>query len=212
MFHTGCDNRKVTETAAWRPPGVREAKKAETRARITAAGLRLFREFGYDGTTLDAIAEAAGISRRTFFYYFASKDEVLLAWEGAGRISSSLGRAISTAPERRSPLLTARDCLMALSEQYETPEAKEMDRLMHSTDSLRAAKDKTFAGMERTLVAAFKERWPDPARRLELTVAATLSIGLLRVAIDGWRATEMGRPLADYLAEVFDEASQLGWR
>jgi AcrR family transcriptional regulator len=49
----------------------------ETRTRIAAAAFDLFAAQGYDGTTVDAIAERAGIARRTFFRYFRSKDDVI---------------------------------------------------------------------------------------------------------------------------------------
>lgn len=49
----------------------------DTRARIAAAAFELFAAQGYDGTTVDAIAERAGIARRTFFRYFRSKDDVI---------------------------------------------------------------------------------------------------------------------------------------
>jgi AcrR family transcriptional regulator len=48
-----------------------------TRARIAAAAFELFAAQGYDGTTVDAVAERAGIARRTFFRYFRSKDDVI---------------------------------------------------------------------------------------------------------------------------------------
>jgi AcrR family transcriptional regulator len=50
---------------------------ADTRARIAAAAFDLFAAKGYDSTTVDAIAERAGIARRTFFRYFRSKDDVI---------------------------------------------------------------------------------------------------------------------------------------
>jgi AcrR family transcriptional regulator len=49
----------------------------DTRARIAASAFELFAAQGYDGTTVDAIAERAGIARRTFFRYFRSKDDVI---------------------------------------------------------------------------------------------------------------------------------------
>jgi AcrR family transcriptional regulator len=49
----------------------------DTRARIAAAAFELFAAQGYDGTTVDAIADRAGIARRTFFRYFRSKDDVI---------------------------------------------------------------------------------------------------------------------------------------
>jgi AcrR family transcriptional regulator len=51
----------------------------DTRSRIAAAAFELFAAQGYDGTTVDAIAERAGIARRTFFRYFRSKDDVIFA-------------------------------------------------------------------------------------------------------------------------------------
>ena len=64
-----------------KPEGWREQKRRQTLQRITDSALRLFAQNGYEATTLDAIAAAAGISRRTFFYYFKSKEEILAAWQ-----------------------------------------------------------------------------------------------------------------------------------
>jgi len=59
-------------------PGLRERKKARTRATIASNALRLFREQGYDGTTIDQIIEAAEVSESTFFRYFPAKEDLVL--------------------------------------------------------------------------------------------------------------------------------------
>lgn len=59
-------------------PGLRERKKAKTRAAIQRHALRLFREQGYEATTVNQIADAAEISPSTFFRYFPTKEDVVL--------------------------------------------------------------------------------------------------------------------------------------
>lgn len=60
------------------PVGLRQRKKARTRAAIQAHALRLFREHGWAATTVDQIAEAAEVSQSTFFRYFPTKEDVVL--------------------------------------------------------------------------------------------------------------------------------------
>src|SRR3546814_15195270 len=59
--------------------GPRERKRADTHARIQAEAMRLFIERGFEATTLDDIADAAFLSRRTLFHYFESKEAIVIS-------------------------------------------------------------------------------------------------------------------------------------
>ena len=69
---------KLTSTT---PPGRRQAHKMRTQRALQRAALELFAKNGYDTTTTDEVAERAGVSPRTFFRYFPTKESVLFVGE-----------------------------------------------------------------------------------------------------------------------------------
>lgn len=86
-------------------PSLRERTRRAVHAEITDTALRLFAEQGFDATTVDQIAKAAGISRRSFFHYFGSKEDVVL-----GDLEA-LGRRVRDALEARPETETAWEAL-----------------------------------------------------------------------------------------------------
>src|ERR1700760_4186065 len=86
------------------PGGLRERKKARTRATIRAEALRLFREQGYHATTVEQIAAAAEVSPSTFFRYFPTKEDLVLQDDMDTRIVEALERQ----PAGLSPLSAVR--------------------------------------------------------------------------------------------------------
>lgn len=179
----------------------REQKRRNTRLRIAEEGLRLFDRNGYDATTLEAVAAAAGVSARTLFHYFRTKYEILEFWHDRG-FEQALPPALLAAPAGQGPLPTVRDCLVKLIPHYETDRLVTVDRIRHSTDTLRADKQTVYFRMEDAMFAALCERWPQRQQRPALRVVAMVSIGALRLAMEARRQGE-GRTLADHLKDIF---------
>lgn len=183
------------------PEGLRERKRRETLQRIAKTAIKLFIANGYEATTLDAIAEASGISRRTFFYYFKSKEEIVLAWQDG--LAEEIRAAVLAEPKQSSPLDMARSVLLKLMSRYNSDQAITIHRLMRSTEQLRASKQAKFVQQEQVLFEALCEHWTQPKRRDALRVVAMASIGALRLAIDTWAEEGGQQPVAKYLKEAF---------
>ena len=185
------------------PNDLRERKRRLTLDRIAEVGLKLFAENGYEATTLDAIAAASGISRRTFFYYLKSKEDVLLAHE-SGNFPQALRPTFLKQSPRQSPLNAARKTFLALASMYETKESIIADRILRSIEPLRLRKEALLVQMEELLAEAMYEMWPDRSQRPALRMAAMMAVGTLRFAKDNWRKNEAAHPLTHYIDEAFD--------
>lgn len=181
--------------------GLRERKRRETLQRIAETGLRLFIANGYEATTLDAIAEASGISRRTFFYYFNSKEEILLAWQSG--LPDVVRAAVQSESTVQSPLDTVRNALLKLTAHYNSDQAIAVDRVLRSTEQLRASNQAKYLQLEQAAFEALCDLWPQPKRRKALRVVAMVAVGALRLAIDTWADEGGKKPLAKYLEEAF---------
>jgi AcrR family transcriptional regulator len=142
----------MTEVPA-RPAGLRERKKARTRAAIRQHALRLFTDQGYDSTTVEQIAEAAEVSPATFFRYFPTKEDVVLR-DDFDLIALA---EMEAQPPEVGPIAAFRAAAAAAKEQlgpqdadvfaatthltFSVPEirARAVDELVRTTDQISAA-------------------------------------------------------------------------
>jgi AcrR family transcriptional regulator len=181
--------------------GLRERKRRETHRRIAEAGMRLFMTHGYEATTLDAIATAAGISRRTLFYYFKSKDDILLAFQRIG--SESLLVILRQESIRQRPIDAVRNAMIKSIPPYQDADMIAVDRLIRSNEMLLARMQAGFVEKELGLFHTLCEMWPQPERRSSLRLVAMASMGALRLVIETWFAEGGKRSAVDMIAEAF---------
>lgn len=183
--------------------GWRERKRRETLNRVTEAALKLFGEKGYEAATLDAIAEAAGISRRNFFHYFKSKEEILAAWQAG--LPEIFRAAILAQSKDQSPIEAVRNALAKMPAHFDADQAILIARIIRSSEQLRAGNLAKYLRLEEAAFEALCVLWPQPERRDALRVVAMASVGALRLAIE--RFTEEGgrRPVAEHVRDAFDD-------
>lgn len=187
--------------------GLREQKRRDTYLRIVDAGMRLFVEHGYHATTLDAIAVAAGISRRTFFSYFAGKEDLLVAWHRG--CWSPLLEDIAVASRDEIPFQLIRRVFNDHLSRHANDEIVAMEELMHITEKLRMSFHASFIEWERALLQTLIMVWPEPERRSELRMVATLWVATFRSAMEEWQANSRHVHLAQHLEEACQLCEQI---
>jgi len=196
------DADEMEKQAVDSPEGLRARKRRQTRDRIIASALRLFLERGFEGATLDAIAETADVARRTLFHYFDSKEAIVQALQSD--VEEAFRAALDEVPLHLSPIDAVRSALLAMIGRYESEEAIAIDQFMRSTSALRARKQANYERQEHELFAALQARWPATDCALCLRIVAMVGIGAMRLASERWSDEHGRRPLQIYLVEVFD--------
>ena len=195
----------MTELLEGSPParGLRERKKAKTRAAIQRHALRLFREQGYEATTVEQIAEAAEVSPSTYFRYFPTKEDVVLY----DPFDPLLIAAFKAQPPELTPMQAMREALhLTFAEMSGEDRAEQWERgiLILSSPDVRMHMLDTFletAQLLSELVASRMGRGPDDfAVR---TFVGSVVGALLAAVLAG-----MTDPNADFVA-LMDESLRL---
>ena len=185
--------------------GLRERNRRRTATELEQAALRLFTERGYDAVTIDDIAGEAGVSRRTFFRYFATKEDALFS-DQPERLAE-LRQALAARPPDEPPLKAVRVALLSMAGNYE----EEKEHLLGRVRIMRG----TPALLGRALI--YQRSWEDALSELvadrlgvdPLTdprpgVVAGATMAALRTAITLWLAEQGKTHLPTLAAEALD--------
>jgi AcrR family transcriptional regulator len=184
-------------------PGLRERKKAETRAALHAAAVRLFLERGPAAVTVSDICEAAGVSARTFFNYFDAKEEALLPWDK--HLIEEVITALAARPAAEPPLTAVRQAIeQALPSLTASAGWQAGDRVLTAYPELRAT---TVHGMIRNqgrLADALAKRAGQAGGSLYPQLLAGAAASAFRAAFSVWAPETGTAGLQALVGEAFD--------
>jgi len=177
-----------------RPPGT-SARELEL------ISLRLFTRDGFEDTTVERIAAAAGVSRRTFFRYFESKADVL--WHAFDGEVSALREAFAAVPPSVPMMVAIRQVVVGVN-RYRTedvPELRARMSLIGSVPALQASAAHHYDAWERAVSEFAASRLGQPADSLHPLAIGRATLAVCRAAYDRW----IDRADAD-LTSYLDEA------
>jgi AcrR family transcriptional regulator len=185
--------------------GLRERKKAETRAALQDAALRLAARDGVDKVSVEAIAADVGVSPRTFFNYFPSKEDAILGM--SPEVPSPMVDHLRDRPEDEPPLESLRSALQSIvGRLQEDPDRWVLRRqLTQGHPSLAARYAARLADVEQDLVEVIAERLGlDADRDSYPGVAVGAAMAAARVAMTVWQNQDQPPELAALIDAAFD--------
>ncbi|WP_459643061.1 TetR/AcrR family transcriptional regulator [Kineococcus sp. NUM-3379] len=179
--------------------GLRERNRLAVRREIAETALRLFAEQGFDATTMDQIAAAAGVARRTVFRYFPTKEDVVVARHAD--LGGTVRAALEARPEGEDPweALEAAFTVLVEGGTWDPQRELAVARICGTAPSLRAHRlekqhrllEELAPEIARRMAAGSGSQAPaEGAREQEARARALVSSALacLDVAVDAWAA------------------------
>jgi AcrR family transcriptional regulator len=183
---------------------LRERNKARARAEIADAALQLFFDRGFAGVTVDEIVSAAGVSRRTFFRYFETKEDALLA--DYPELSARLTDALE-ATEPNNAMDGIRAGLHGMADWYigRSDAVLARSKVIRDTSMNVAARNLEFLTQwERSVADAVANQIGTGAGELLPRTAAAVIVGAFRAALTQWVRSSCGEDLHALTDEALD--------
>lgn len=184
--------------ARW-TPGARE--------RLQAAAFDVIRRRGFDAVTVAEIAEAAGVTERTFFRHFADKREVL--FDGQNTLVTRIADAVAAAPEGADAVTAVRaafDDAAQLFPLERRPHSRDRGAIIASDERLSEREAQKMRALGAAVAAALGERG---VREPEASLVARAAVGVFEVAFMQWIADGEERDFAAIQSELFGRLGAL---
>jgi AcrR family transcriptional regulator len=193
--------------AATPDAGLRERKKAKTRDALERAAIELFGRQGFERTTVEEIAAACDVSPRTFFRYFANKEDVLFA-RGEEKLSG-LQAALAGRPVDETPWRALRASALALSSEFlhDRDDLLRMARVVKATPTLEIHGGERQSRFDATVYDELARREQAAGRtpsELELRLVVAAANAAFRASFETWLAADGTPDLGGLVEDAFD--------
>ncbi|WP_433174659.1 TetR/AcrR family transcriptional regulator [Actinoallomurus sp. CA-150999] len=204
----------MTETSAASAPGLRERKKRRTRSALIDAAFDLFLAKGYEATTIDEIVAAVDVSQRTFFRYFAGKEDLALSVMRA--YDELFLELLAARPAEEPPIAALAATINGVFDEVRRSGddharfAKVRD-LVENNPALAIAQLRYFNELEQEMASILARRMDvELATDLRPTLIAATFLAVMRVAFEGCAREGLFQPdeIAARIGEVFAIASE----
>lgn len=178
--------RPFAEAVPSGPASLKTRKQQVVRDALTAAAEELFLARGFEAVTVEEIAQTAGVSRRTFFRYYRSKEDVLV--ERADQLGEQLLAELAARPLNEPPLLAIRNALVpAIEYGLAEPElVRNTIRLLRETSALRRAVMERRSRLEERIAALMVQRMDATGHDNTPMLLAFLTRALHDTAFNAW--------------------------
>lgn len=190
-----------TPSSAW------DRQRAALRDEIVRTARGLFVERGFDATTVDDIAAAVGISRRSFFRYFGTKEDVLLTDLVARGEAIAAALAVRPADEDAWTALLTAMVDARLGEPADPEQDLALGRMLLGTPSLRARHLEKQLRWTELLVPLLEPRVPGPEARLGATAVVATVLACLDAATEAFVRSDGRRPIEAELRTALEAAA-----
>ncbi|RAS67169.1 TetR family transcriptional regulator [Lentzea atacamensis] len=196
-------DRRYSDAVTTEKPGLRERTRQAVRTQLMAVAWGLFVEQGYDATTVDEIAAAVGMSQRSFFRYFSSKEDVVLVkFEAVGAMLADVLANRPAEEDAWTALRRAFDVIVGPTER-DPRHGLVLLRITSQAPALRARVLEEQTNWQELLAPLVARRMQQPAGGdLGPTALTAAALACLVVANAAWLRVDGTEPLAGFLDDA----------
>jgi AcrR family transcriptional regulator len=193
--------------------GLREQKKERVREQLMEAAMQLFTKRGFEQTTIDDIANAVGMSRRTFFRYFQTKEDVVIAWrldDDFEGMDEKFAEALAARAPNEHPLAALKRFMIDVVGRHEVQPrlidiTKKVEQLIARTPAIRARRRDQLGQFAQAVTVALAKQWGlDAERDLLPRLMANCATSIVQSAFDAWTASAGKESIVKLMDQAFD--------